>query len=77
MATYDVLNMIVRNGSNLVISRPLTHDALRNLAQLASESGAHLTITAELTNDILEELSGKYRSSISFIEGLGRFEKPN
>ena len=75
MASYDVLRDIVRNGSDLTITRRISYSFLRELAQIAHESGAKLTITTHISYELLRELSSLYGKNIAFIDGLEGFEQ--
>jgi hypothetical protein len=77
MASYDVLKEIVRNGSNLVLTTSISYDVLRELAAIAAKSGARLSVTTSMSYDVIRELSTTYGKSITFINGLGDFEKPD
>ena len=76
MASPPVLKQIVKNGSNLILTRPLTPELLRELASMAKGSGAHLTVTTDVNPGVIGELSTTYGKAITFIDGLGAFEKP-
>ena len=75
MANYDVLREIVRNGSDLVLARPINYDVIRELAALAAQSGAKLTVPTDMNYEVVRELSGTYGRSIVFVDGLDAFEK--
>ena len=75
MASHELLKDIVRNGSNLVITRGADYDVLRELAALASHSGAKLMLTTKMSGDVVRELSSTYGSTLTFINGLDSFEK--
>ena len=75
MASYDVLKDIVRNGSNLIISKGINYDVLSELAELASVSGSNLTIITSISYDVIRELSSTYGSALTFVDGLDDFMK--
>lgn len=74
MASYDVLKEIVSNGSNLVLTKGINYDVIRELADRASATGAKLTLTTSISYDVLRELSSQYGNTITFIDGLDSFE---
>jgi hypothetical protein len=43
---------------------------------MAKKSGAHLTVTTDVNPGVIGELSTTYGKAITFIDGLGAFEKP-
>jgi len=75
MANYDVLKQLVGNGSHLILCSGISYDALNEIAEIASRTGARLTVTTSMSYDVLTQLSQKYGSAITFIDGLGKFEK--
>jgi hypothetical protein len=75
MASPNVLKQIVRNGGNLVLCRPITPELLRELASMAKKSGAKLTVTTAMNPGIINELCTTYGNAVTFIDGLGAFEK--
>jgi hypothetical protein len=75
MAAYDILKYIVRSGCDLTLNDGVAYDTIRELASLAKQSGAHLTVTTEMSQDFIRELCDTYGKSISFVNGLDRFEK--
>lgn len=75
MASPNVLKQIVRNGSNLVLCRAITPDLLRELAAMAEKSGAQLTVTTDVNPGVINQLCTTYGNAITFIDGLGAFEK--
>jgi hypothetical protein len=75
MASPSVLKQIVRNGGNLILCRGITPDLLRELASMAKTSGAHLTVTTDVNPGVINELCTTYGNAITFIDGLGAFEK--
>ena len=75
MASYDILREIVQNGSNLVLSKSISYDVMRELAAIASKTGAKLTITTSINYDVLRELSAAYGNTITFVDGLDSFKK--
>ena len=75
MASPNVLKQIVRTGSNLVLCRAITPDLLRELAAMAKKSGARLTVTTDVNPGVINELCTTYGNAITFIDGLGAFEK--
>ena len=77
MASPNVLKQIVRKGSNLVLCRAIAPDLLRELASMAKTSGAHLTVTTAVNPGVINELCTSYGDAITFIDGLGAFEKPD
>ena len=77
MASPNVLKQIVRSGSNLILSRPVTPELLRELASMAKTSGARLTVTTDMNPGVVNEMCTTYGKAITFIDGLGAFEKPD
>lgn len=75
MASHDVLREIVRNGNDLTLCSGIGHDTLRELAALAKASGAKLTVTTAMGSSFIKELLATYGTSISFVDGLSKFEK--
>lgn len=75
MAKADVLKELVSNGSNLILTSSIRTKDLRELAEIAKESGAKLTISTAIRSDVLIELSEKYGSALTFISGLSDFKK--
>lgn len=75
MASYDILRDIVRNGSDLTLTRRVSYSLLRELAQIAHESGAKLTVTTQISYELIRELSSLYGKNIAFIDGLDGFER--
>ena len=75
MASPPILKQIVKNGSNLILSRAIAPELLRELASMAKKSGAHLTVTTDVNPGVINELSTTYGKAITFIDGLGAFEK--
>ncbi|MFL7791584.1 MAG: hypothetical protein AB8I69_05540 [Anaerolineae bacterium] len=43
---------------------------------MAKGSGAHLTVTTDVNPGVINELSTTYGKAITFIDGLGAYEKP-
>lgn len=74
VASFDVLKSIVKNGCDLTVCKSLSYDVLRELANLAQESGARLTITTSISPEIIRELAEDYGNSIGFIDGLDQFK---
>jgi translation initiation factor 1 (eIF-1/SUI1) len=75
MATPEVLKTIVRNGSNLTIARGIPFVELNEIAALAKRSGASVTVSTAMPPANIQKLSEQYGKSITFIEGLDKFEK--
>jgi hypothetical protein len=75
MASPNVLKQIVKNGSNLILTRPIEPDLLEELAASAKTSSAHLTVTTGMNPGVVNKLSIAYGNDITFIDGLGAFEK--
>jgi hypothetical protein len=75
MASPNVLKQIVKNGSNLILTRPVAPELLEELAAAAKASGAHLTVTTAVNPGAINKLSTAYGKAITFIDGLGAFEK--
>ena len=75
MASPNVLKQIVRNGSSLILTRELTPELLRELASMAKSSGARLTVTTDVNPGVINELCTTYGKDITFIDGLGAYEK--
>ena len=77
MASPNVLKQIIKNGSNLILTRPIAPELLEALASAAKSSGAHLTVTTAVNPGVINKLSTAYGNDITFIDGLGAFEKPD
>jgi bifunctional DNase/RNase len=75
METAETLKAIVMNGSNLVLARPVTHDLLIELAELAVQSGATLTISTAMKSEFAAALASRYGRSITFVHGFADLKK--
>jgi hypothetical protein len=70
MATYDVLKDIVSNGSNLVLHKGISARYLRELIEIAKNTGAKISITTNMDYNVLRELSAIGGNSLTFLDGL-------
>jgi hypothetical protein len=75
MASDEILREIVRNGSDLTLRGAASYSLMRELAQLASQSGAHLTPPTSLSYEFIKELSSTYGRTVAFVDGLDDFKK--
>jgi hypothetical protein len=55
--SYDMMRIIVQNGSNLIIEDSVDYDLLRELVAIAKETGARITIRDDLSYELLKELT--------------------
>jgi hypothetical protein len=66
--SLDSLRHILRSGCDLTINYRLSLDVLRELAELARESGAKLTVTTDTSFDAIVELTTLAGKHIAFTD---------
>lgn len=65
--SYDMMKVIVRNGSNLIIEDSVSYDLLRELVAIAKGTGATITIPDNLSYDLITELTGIGGNQVSVV----------
>ncbi|WP_155635264.1 hypothetical protein [Burkholderia cepacia] len=75
MATFETLQTLLANGSDVILTSGMAHEKIEALAATAMASGARLTILAATGSDFLIALSKKYGRSVAFVNGISDFKK--
>lgn len=75
MARSEVLKELVENGSNLILATSTRAETIYELAEIAQRTGAKLTIPASIRSEVAIDLSRKYGSTLTFINGLSDYKK--
>jgi hypothetical protein len=55
--SYDMLKIIVQNGSNLVLESSVSEDLLCELVNAATRTGSQTTINSDASYDLLARLT--------------------
>jgi hypothetical protein len=63
----DMMRIIVRNGSNLIIEDSVNNDLLRELVSIAKETGATITIRDDLPYELIKELTSVGGNQVSVV----------
>ena len=65
--SYDMLRLLVANGSNLILEDSISYEVLRELVNTATQTGSHITIDSAISYDIAKEISAIGRGNVTFL----------